>query len=112
MRWMFTAGLLVSTLLALPVLAAEALERPTAGVPVYRVSPGATGSVSGSAYSQQQDGQPFSGLPSGVYTRSSTFSGSSTVRQSGAIRQSIEYPNGMRVPQQSVQGSYQQQRDE
>jgi hypothetical protein len=39
-------------------------------------------------------------------------SGQSSVQQSGGLRQSIEYPNGRRVPQQSVQGSFEQRRDQ
>lgn len=108
----FTLGLVVSALLALPVLAAEPLKRSSQGIPVYSVSPGASGSFSGSAHSHSQDGVQVPGLPGDVSTRRSTVYGTSTVRQTGAIRQTLEYPNGMRVPQQSVQGSYQQQRDE
>lgn len=96
----------------LPVLAAEPLKRQPQAIEVYSVSPGASGSIGSSSRSQSYDVQPVPGLPNGVSTRSSTVYGGSTLQQSGGIRQSTEYPNGLRVPQQSVQGSYQYQRDE
>jgi hypothetical protein len=98
--------------LALPVLAAEPLKRQPQAIPVYSVSPGSAGSISNSAHSQRYEVQPIPGLPNGVSTRSTTVYGRAGVQQSGGIRQSIEYPNGMRVPQPSVQGSYQRQRGE
>jgi hypothetical protein len=112
MKRIFTVGLFSSALLTLPALAVEPLKRPYQTVPVYSVSAGASGSISGSARSQKQDVQQVPGLPNGVSTRSITVYGASGVQQSGGIRQSVEYPNGMRVPQQSVQRSYELQRDE
>lgn len=112
MRRAFTLELVFLALLALPAWAAEAPKRSAQGIAVYSVSPGTSGSISGSAYSQNREGLQVPGLPSDVSTRSSRVYGTSTVRQTGAMRQTLEYPNGMRVPQQSVQGSYQQQRDE
>jgi hypothetical protein len=112
MEQVFTVGLFVSVLLTLPALAAESLKRPYQTIPVYSVSPGATGGISGSVRIQKQDLQQVPGLPNGVFTRNTTVYGTSGVQQSGGLRQSVEYPNGMRVPQQSVQRSYQLQRDE
>lgn len=111
MKRMNTLWLIFSALLALPAWAAEPLKRPYQSIPVYSVSPGAAGSISSSTRSQRQDVSPVPGLPGGVSTRSSTVYGSSGVRQAG-IRQSVEYPNGMRVPQQSVQDRFARQRDE
>ncbi|MFZ3186792.1 MAG: hypothetical protein A2Y50_14020 [Pseudomonadales bacterium RIFCSPLOWO2_12_59_9] len=96
----------------LPVLAAEPPKHQPQVIERYSVSPGASGSISGSSRSQSYELQPVPGLPNGVSTRSTTLYGGSTLQQSGGIRQSTEYPNGLRVPRQSVQGSYQYQRDE
>lgn len=98
--------------LALPTLAAEPLKRQPQAIERYSVSPGASGSISSSSRSQGYEVAPVPGLPNGVSTRSTTVYGGSTLQQTGGIRQSTEYPNGLRVPQQSVQGSYQYQRDE
>ena len=98
--------------LALPTLAAEALKRQLPVIERYSVSPGASGSISSSSRSQSYEVAPVPGLPNGVSTRSTTLYGGSTLQQSGGIRQNTEYPKGLRVPQQSVQGSYQYQRDE
>jgi hypothetical protein len=107
-----TGVVLSLALLALPALAAEPQTRSYQGIPVYSLSPGASGSISGSARSQRQDVPPVPGLPKAPTTRTSTVYGSSGVQQSGGLRQSLEYPNGMRVPQPSVQRSYQLQRDQ
>jgi hypothetical protein len=104
--------LVLSFWLALPALAAEPSSRPMQSIPVFSVSPGASGSVGSSSRSINRDVQLVPGVPSGVPTRSSTVSGQSSVQQSGGLRQSIEYPNGRRVPQQSVQGSFEQRRDQ
>lgn len=106
------AGLIFSALLALPAVAAEPLNQPAAGIPVFSVSPGASGSIGSSSRSINRDVQLLPGVPSGVSTRSSQVSGQSSVQQSGGLRQSIEYPNGRRVPQQSVQHSFERRRDD
>ncbi len=106
------AGLIFSALLALPAVAAQPLNQPAASIPVFSVSPGASGSIGSSSRSINRDVQLVPGVPSGVPTRSSRVSGQSSVQQSGGLRQSIEYPNGRRVPQQSVQHSFEQRRDE
>ena len=105
-------GVVFSALIALPTLAAEPLQRQLPVIERYSVSPGASGSISSSSRRQSQAVAPVPGVPNGVSTRSSTLYGGSRLQQSGGIRQSIEYPNGLRVPQQSVQGSYQYRRDE
>jgi hypothetical protein len=104
--------LLALACLALPALAGEPLQRTPQSIPVYSLSPGASGSIGGSARSQRQDVPPVPGLLNAPATRTSTVYGSSGVQQSGGLRQSVEYPNGMRVPQPSVQRSYQLRRDE
>jgi hypothetical protein len=104
--------LIFSALLALPSLAAESRNQPSASIPVFSVSPGASGSVSSSSRSINRDAQLVPGVPGGVTTRSSRVSGQSSVQQTGGIRQSIEYPNGRRVPQQSVQDDFEQRRDQ
>lgn len=98
--------------MALPALAAEPLKRQMPVIERYSVSPGATGSISNSSRSQGYDVAPVPGLPNGVTTHSTTVYGGSTLQQSGGIRQSTEYPNGMRVPQESRQGNYSYQRDQ
>jgi hypothetical protein len=104
--------LVLIALIALPTLAAQPLTRQPQSIERYSVSPGASGSIGGSSRSQRYDVSPVAGVPNAVSTRSTTVYGGSSVQQSGAIRQSTEYPNGMRVPQQSEQGSYRYQHDQ
>lgn len=112
MNFVKPVALIFIATLVLPALAAEPLKRQPQVIERYSLSPGSSGSISSSSRSQNYEVAPVPGLPAGVSTRSTSVYGGSTLQQSGGIRQSIEYPNGMRVPQQSVQGSYQRQRDE
>ena len=107
MRSLASIALLV-TCFAGPVLAAEPVPRVSPGIPVYSVSPGASGSVSSSASSQRYDIIGGRAVPEGGYSSQyGSRSGSSSVQQQGGIRQSIEYPDGRRVELQPGQGSYQ-----
>ena len=107
MRSLASIALLV-TCFAGPVLAAEPVPRVSPGIPVYSVSPGASGSVSSSASSQRYEVIGGRAVPEGGYSSQyGSRSGSSSVQQQGGIRQSIEYPDGRRVELQSGQGSYQ-----
>lgn len=93
--------------LAGPLLAAEPTPRTPQVIPVYSVSPGASGSVSSSASSQRYEVIGGRTLPEGGYSSQyGSRVGSSSVQQ-GGIRQSIEYPDGRRVELQPGQGSYQ-----
>ncbi|MBX9914569.1 MAG: hypothetical protein K2Y25_11800 [Pseudomonadaceae bacterium] len=103
--------LILSVGLTLPARATEPNNRPTQNIPIFSVSPGASGSVGSSSNSISRDVQQVPGVPSGVSSRRSTVSGSSSVRQSGGLRQSVEYPDGRRVQQPSVQDSFEQQRE-
>lgn len=105
-------ALVFAAALTLPTQAAEPLTRQPQVIERYSVSPGASGSITSSSRSQRYEVPAVPGVPSGVSTRSTTVYGGSTLQQSGGIRQSTEYPNGLRVPQQSEQGSYRYQRDQ
>ena len=107
MRSLASIALLV-TCFAGPVLAAEPVPRVSPGIPVYSVSPGASGSVSSSARSQRYEVIDGRTVPEGGYSSQyGSRSGSFSVQQRGGIRQSIEYPGGQRIELQSGQGSYQ-----
>ena len=101
---------LLGALAMLPVYAAQPQGRPVQAIPVYSVSPGSSGSVSGSAWSQRYEVQDGVRLPSGGYSIDSNVSGSSSVQQQGGIRQSTQYPNGLRIEGQPGQSGYEYQR--
>ncbi len=103
--------LILSVGLTLPTWAAEPTNRHRQSIPVFSVSPGASGSVGSSSSSISRDVQQVPGVPNGASSRRSTVSGSSSVRQTGGLRQSVEYPDGRRVQQPSVQGRFEQQRE-
>ena len=99
---------LLAACLAGPALAAEPTPRTPQVIPVYSVSPGASGSVSSSASRQRYEVIGGRAVPEGGYSSQyGSRSGSSSVQQQGGIRQSIEYPDGRRVEVQPGQGSYQ-----
>ena len=107
MRSLASIALLV-TCFSGPVLAAEPVPRVSPGIPVYSVSPGASGSVSSSARSQRYEVIDGRTVPEGGYSSQyGSRSGSFSVQQRGGIRQSIEYPGGQRIELQSGQGSSQ-----
>jgi hypothetical protein len=80
-------------------------------IPIEYVSPGASGSVSSSSRSQSYDAYGGHAVPSQGYgSREIQIQGSSSVQQSGGIRQSIEYPGGVEIQRYPRQGSYEVQR--
>lgn len=97
--------LLLVGLLNAQVLADEALRsRP---VPIEYVSPGAYGSVSSSSRSRHADVYGGRVVPDQGYGgREVRIQGDSSVRQSGGIRQSIEYPGGVEVQRYPGQSGY------
>lgn len=75
-------------------------------IPKTYVSPGASGSIGGyQQYEQRRllNGQP---LPE-LQRRESIRSGDSQFQQRGGIRQSTEYPGGLRIERYPGGGSYQ-----
>lgn len=78
-------------------------------IPKSYVSPGASGSVSGSASYQQYDLHGGQRLPQGSVRQESRY-GSHSTETRGGIRQSTEYPGGLIIERQPGAGSYQQQR--
>ncbi|MEK1904677.1 MAG: hypothetical protein AAAB13_02780 [Pseudomonas sp.] len=99
----------LAAIIALPALAGEEVRRPIQAVPIEYVSPGASGSISSSSRSQNQNLYGGQALPEG-YGRQSQSYGSSSVQQSGGIRQSTEYPGGYEVQRYPGQNSYEVQR--
>lgn len=83
--------------------------QPIRVIPKSYVSPGASGSVSGSAHFQQYDLYGGQRLPQAPLREESRY-GSHASEVRGGIRQSIEYPGGLRLELQPGSGSYQQQR--
>ncbi|MGP0173802.1 hypothetical protein ACSVIJ_18235 [Pseudomonas sp. NCHU5208] len=78
-------------------------------IPKSYVSPGAGGSVSGSAHYQQYDLYGGQRLPQGSVRQESRY-GSHSTETRGGIRQSTEYPGGLIIERQPGAGGYQQQR--
>ena len=78
-------------------------------IPKTYVSPGASGSVSGSSSYEQHNLYGGQRLPQGTVRQESRY-GSQSVETRGGIRQSIEYPGGLIIERQPGSGSYQQQR--
>ena len=101
--------LLLAALCGSQVLANEPpRSRP---VPIEYVSPGASGSVRGSSYSQRHDLYGGHAVPiQGYGAREVQIHGGSSVRQSGGIRQSTEYPGGIEVQRYPGQSGYEVQR--
>ena len=78
-------------------------------IPKSYVSPGASGSVSGSSSYQQHNLYGGHRLPQGSVRQESSY-GSHSSESRGGIRQSTEYPGGLIIERQPGSGSYQQQR--
>lgn len=78
-------------------------------IPKSYVSPGASGSVSGSVRYEQHNLYGGQRLPQGSVRQESRY-GSQSSETRGGIRQSIEYPGGLIIERQPGSGSYQQQR--
>lgn len=78
-------------------------------IPKSYVSPGASGSVSGSSSYQQHNLYGGQRLPQGSVRQDSRY-GSQSSETRGGIRQSTEYPGGLIIERQPGSGSYQQQR--
>lgn len=78
-------------------------------IPKSYVSPGASGSVSGSSSYQQHNLYGGQRLPQGTVRQESRY-GSQSVETRGGIRQSTEYPGGLIIERQPSSGRYQQQR--
>lgn len=101
--------LLLAALCGGPVLANEPLRSQP--VPIEYVSPGASGSVSGSSYSQRYDlygGHAVS--IQGYDGREVQIHIGSSVRQSGDIRHSTEYPGGIEIQRYPGQSGQEVQR--
>lgn len=102
--------LLLACTLSGAVLADQPIQRQP--IAIEYVSPGASGSVSSSSRSQSYDLYGGHAVPSQGYgSREVQIQGGSSVRQSGGIRQSIEYPGGIEVQRYPGQGSYEGQRN-
>ena len=79
-------------------------------IPKSYVSPGASGSVSGSSSYQQHNLYGGQRLPQGSVRQENSY-GSYSSESRGGIRQSTEYPGGLIIERQPGSGSYQQQRN-
>ena len=75
-------------------------------IPKSYVSPGASGSVSGSVYSLQYDLYGDQRVPQGGLRQESQY-GSYSSETRGGIRQSIEYPGGLIIERQPGTSSFQ-----
>lgn len=78
-------------------------------IPKSYISPGASGSVSGSVRYEQHNLYGGQRLPQGSVRQESRY-GSQSCETRGGIRQSTEYPGGLIIERQPGSGSYQQQR--
>lgn len=101
------AGVVVVLLLAVAAAQAEQGQSPRQiiVIPKTYVSPGATGSIGGyQHYEQRQliNGRPLPQLDG----RESIRSGDYQLQQRGGIRQSTEYPGGLRIERQPGNGVF------
>ncbi|XLY86972.1 hypothetical protein ACK8QS_15535 [Ectopseudomonas mendocina] len=78
-------------------------------IPKTYVSPGASGSISGSSSYEQHNLYGGQRLPQGSVRQESRY-GSQSIETRGGIRQSTEYPGGLIIERQPGSGSYQQRR--
>jgi hypothetical protein len=95
---------LMGMLLVGPLYAEQHAPQTLRVIPKTYISPGASGSVGSS---QQVDNHNLYGgqrLPSGLQQHQQRYD-SRAVEHRGALKQSIEYPNGYRVQQFPGQGS-------
>ena len=102
------AGLL-GVLAVTPLYAEQQAPQTIRVIPKTYISPGASGSVSGSSSYQQHNLYGGQRLPQGSVRQESSY-GSQSSESRGGIRQSIEYPGGLIIERQPGSGSYQQQR--
>ena len=80
-------------------------------IPKSYVSPGASGSVSGSSSYQQHNLYGGQRLPQGSVRQESRY-GSQSTETRGGIRQSIKYPGGLEVQRYPGQGGYEEHRQQ
>lgn len=99
--------LLLASLLSLAAWAESAQQIRV--IPKSYVSPGASGSVSGSVRHEQHQLYGGQRLPQGSVRQDSRY-GSQSIETRGGIRQTTEYPGGLIIERQPASGSYQQQR--
>ena len=104
----YAVGLL-GLLLVAPLYAEPQTPQSLRVIPKTYISPGASGSVSGSSSYQQHNLYGGQRLPQGSVRQESSY-GSYSSESRGGIRQSTEYPGGLIIERQPGSGSYQQQR--
>lgn len=78
-------------------------------IPKTYISPGASGSISTSQTIERHNLYGGQRVPEGLH-RQQTHFGSQTQESRGTIKQTIEYPSGLRVPQSPGQSSEYYQR--
>lgn len=104
---------LACMLLIAPLHAEQQAPQTIRVIPKTYISPGASGSVSGSQHYESHNLYGGQRLPGdGTLERQESYQGSQSIESRGGIRQSIEYPNGyevQRLPGQSSQ-TYQRSR--
>jgi hypothetical protein len=99
-------ALSLGTLLLATSLQAEPENPPSIRViPKSYISPGASGSIGTSQQFERYDLYGGQRLPGAGLRQQQNYQGSQSVESRGAIRQSIEYPGGLRVAQLPGQGT-------
>ncbi|MDP3816791.1 hypothetical protein [Pseudomonas sp.] len=95
-------GLLLATALHADPLAPQSIRV----IPKSYISPGASGSIGSSQQVERYDLYGGQRLPGDGLRQDQSHYGSQSVESRGAIRQSIEYPGGLRVEQWQGTESY------
>ena len=96
---------LVGLLLVTPLYAEQQAPQTLRVIPKTYISPGASGSIGTSQQSERYDLYGGQRLPGAGLRQQQNYQGSQSVESRGAIRQSIEYPGGLRVEQLPGQGT-------
>lgn len=89
---------LLGMLLATPLYAEQPAPQTLRVIPKSYISPGASGSIGSSQSIENHTLYGGQRLPEGLQRHEQRY-GSQTIESRGAIKQTIEYPNGYRVQQ-------------
>ncbi|WP_415753223.1 hypothetical protein [Pseudomonas leptonychotis] len=95
---------LVGLLLVTPLYAEQQAPQTLRVIPKTYVSPGASGSIGSSQTSESHNLYGGQHLPNGLQRHEQGY-GSQSIESRGAIKQTIEYPNGYRVQQSPGQST-------
>jgi hypothetical protein len=95
---------LLGLILVAPLHAEQQAPQTLRVIPIIYISPGASGSIGSSQQIESHNLYGGQRLPDGLRRHEQRY-GNQSIESRGTIKQTIEYPNGYRVPQYPGQGS-------